>query len=233
MQDQILNEEQDLDRELEKIKARKAELADERQRAAEAERNRQMGIHANLVQDAQNLRAEAAQAPDQQTKLLLLTQAADITAEANRLAVELGLMKPDELEEKPSVSIPEKAKPFIWMGSIAVLLTYLYVKFFGLKDAIDLNNTKVDPFSQVRPYGQDSIQKLVFEKFTLGIDAVSVLVLLGVFAPVLLWYFLPFGSKINFQTEFKELTPWQRILVSVLLVLGLFLLVGLSHSVKA
>lgn len=231
---EILNEEQILQQQQDVINARLAGIAEEKRLAAEAEKIKQQGVHANLVQDAQNLRAEAAQAPDEKTKLLLLTQAADIQAEANRLAVELGLMKPEELEEKPGVSIPEKAKPFIWLGSIAALLTYLYVKFFGLKDAIDLNNTKVDPFSQVRPYGLDSIQKLTFEKFTLGIDAVSVFILLGVFAPVLLWYFLPFGSKINFQTEFKnELTPWQRIIVSVLLVLGLFLLVGLSHSVKA
>lgn len=230
----ILTEEQTLQQQQDAINARLAGIAEEKRQAAEAERNRQLGIHANLQQDAQNLRSEAAQAPDQQTKLLLLTQAADITAEANRLAVELGLMKPDELEEKPGFQIPEKAKPFLWVSGFFSILAYLYVRFFGLKDLIDATNTKVEPFSQVRPYGMDSIQKLVFEKYALGMDAVAVFILLAFFAPNVLKYILPFGKKNNFQTEFlTELTPWQRALISVLFLLGSFLLVGLSHSVKA
>ncbi|PQA59155.1 hypothetical protein [Siphonobacter curvatus] len=230
---EILTEEQELQAQLDAINVRKGQIAAEKAAAADAERNRQIAIHQELLQDAKNLRAEAGQATDQQTKLMLLTQAADVTAEANRLAVELGLVKAEELEEKPGFTVPEKARPFLWFGGIVGILGYLYARFFGLKDVIEAINAKVEPFSQVRPYGLDSIQKLVFEKYSLGMDTVAVFVLLGVFVPVVLGYVLPFGKGNNFQTEFKTLTPWQRVLTSVLLLLGLFLLVGLSHLVKA
>ncbi len=115
---EILNEKQQLERELEVIKARQSQIAEEERQAAENKRNEQLIVHANLVQQAQSLRTEAGQIADERTKLLLYGQAADITTEANRLAVELGLIKADELEEKPRFSIPKKAKPFIQIGGL-------------------------------------------------------------------------------------------------------------------
>ncbi|MDR6195929.1 hypothetical protein [Siphonobacter sp. SORGH_AS_0500] len=232
---EILNEKQQLEREMEAIKARQSQIAEEERQAAETKRNEQLIIHANLNQQAQSLRAEAAQAPEEKTKLLLYGQAADITTEANRLAVELGLLKADELEEKPRFAISKKAKPFIQIGGLLTVLAWLYLRFYGLKDAIDVNNLKVEPFSQVRPYGLDSMQKLVYEKFALGVDALAAFGLLALFAPVIFSYVVPFsGSQNDLSTDFKtELTAWQRILISVSLLLGLFLLLGLSHSVKA
>lgn len=231
----FLTEEQQLQQQADQIKARQDQIAEEKRQAAEAERIKQLAIHANLIQQAQSLRAEAAQAPDEKTKLLLYSQAADITTEANVLAVELGLIKADELETKPGFSIPKKVKPFLQLGGLLSFVAWFYLRFYSLKDAIEANNAKVEPFSQVRPYGLDSMQKVVFEKFTLGVDSLAVFGLLAMFFPVVFSYLVPFsGSQNDLSTDFKtELTPWQRVLISVLLLLGLFLFLGLSHTVKA
>ena len=228
--------EADLIAQEEAIARRRAELVAQKAAAAEAERQKQTAIYQNLLQDAKNYRSEAAQATDQATKLLLLHQAADVTAEANRLGVELGILQSPDAETDPDKKRPYRwGTAFIQLGGLLAVIAWCYGRFFDLKATIEAYNQKVEPFSQVRPYGLDSIQKVFFEKMVLCTDLLALLGVVGIIAPSVLLYLLPFtGSNHDLSHDFKtELTAWQRVCISVSLVLGLFLCLGLSHLVKA
>jgi hypothetical protein len=233
--DELLLEEAALEEQTAQLEAKRQALLEQKEAAKRAEFDRKMSQYNELMSEAKAYRTEATKTDDEDTKLLLLKQAAELTSQANLVAANLGIEQPEDV---PGESLEVSYDPWRWwipfmqLGGLMAIILWCYHRFFDLKNEIvNLNKTQE---AQINPYNMDSIQKLYFEKLAVGIDLFALLGILAVLAPSILLYLLPFlRSKQDFATDFKnELTPWQRILISSALLCSFLLYLALSHSVK-
>lgn len=221
-------EEAELKAQKEQLEAKQKRLDEQKQAAIDAEKDRKLEAHFELVSEAERFRNEAARATDEPTKLLLLDQAGERQAAADILGRELGLFFDDPAPKVEKVNSKRWAIPALQVGGLLFLLYFCYSKFMMLRAEIILQNRTQE--IQSNPYGLDSIQKLWYEKLALGFNLMAVLGIVALFFPSVLLYMLPFfKSKKDFSTEFKHhITPWQRVSVTVLLVCALLLSLAFS-----
>lgn len=221
--------EADLQAETQALAEKTRKLEEQKKAAADAEHTRQLDEHYNLIEEAEGYRAEAARAKDDETKVLMLRMASEVQDKADALGRKLGLFFDDP---EPVVQKVVESKrwviPSLQVGGLLFFIWYCYNKFFDYRAEIILQNKTQE--IQSNPYGLDSIQKLFFEKLALGYNLLAVVAILAILFPRVLLYLLPFcKSKKDFSTEFDQnINPWQRILVTVLLVCSLLLSLAFS-----
>lgn len=204
-------------------------LENQKKAAAEAEHDRQLKLHHELVAEAEGYRDEAARTKDEDTKVLMLRKASEVQDKADALGRKLGLFFDDP--EPVVQKVVESRRwliPSLQVGGLLFFIWYCYSRFFAIRAEIILQNKTQE--IQSNPYGLDSIQKLFYEKLALGYNLLAVIAILAVLFPRVLLYLLPFcKSKKDFSNEFEtQLTSWQRILVTVLLVCSFLLSLAFS-----
>lgn len=159
-------------------------------------------------------------------------------AEARKLQLELGIQsmatEPVETNETDTQSRHPWWTPFAQIGGLFLLLWVCVQGFFDTQKKISAHNAVVEPFAQVRAHDLDSVQKLFFEKMTIGTDLLIMLGIIGVISPVIFIYIVPIiKSKRDFLNEFNnDLTAWQRGLLTSIILSAVLLYLGLSHSVR-
>ncbi|PMD97409.1 hypothetical protein BWI97_07200 [Siphonobacter sp. BAB-5405] len=220
--------EAELKAESDRLAEKTRQLDEQKKAAADAEHDRQLKEHYDLTEEAEGYRAEAARTKDEDTKVLMLRKASEVQDHADALGRKLGLFFNDPTPVEKVVESKRWAIPALQVSGLLFFIYYCYSKFFMLRAEIILQNKTQE--IQSNPYGLDSIQKLFFEKLALGYNLLSVLAILAIFFPRVLLYMLPFvKSKKDFSSEFDQnLTSWQRILVTVLLVCSFLLSLAFS-----
>lgn len=158
-------------------------------------------------------------------------------AEAQKLQSELGILnkaEPTDSNELDTQSRHPWWTPFAQIGGLVLLLWVCVQGFFDTQKKIAAHNAVVEPFAQVRAHDLDSVQKLFFEKMTIGTDLLIMLGIIGVISPVIFIYIVPIiKSKRDFLNEFNnDLTAWQRGLLTSIILSAVLLYLGLSHSVR-
>ena len=191
-----------------------------------------------LLADARDYRAEARNAKSEEDRRQFFAEARECERAASSIATELGLNVTPLEEDKPA--------PLAWYQRNHMLVALLQVVgvfaaiyalrwyFKRWQEEILFINKTLPTGQQMSPYDDTSIQKLIFEKLAIFSDLPIVLVLLFLVVPFVGFYLLPFlKARKDFHTEFyEELTPWQRVLTTTLLVSAFLLFLALSHSVK-
>lgn len=236
-------EEAELQAQAEALEQRKQQLEDKKREAQEAEYNRQLDRYNSLREDAAGFRVSAAKETDESSKKTYLRWAIDADKEAVLLAQTLGLDIPEELQteaEPPKVTERlggKRKQVFFQMALLLGIIFIAYSSFVGYGEHLKELNEAIPndrPDLKLQPYDATSIQKFYLEKFYEFFDLPLALVKLLVLAPFILVYALPFvRSRKDFITEFYEdLTPFQRCVLTVVL-LSLFIFhSALSHLVK-
>lgn len=192
---------------------------------ADAENYRQASRHADLAEGE---------------KEKYLRWAAAAEANARELGLELGIVLPDPDEaEKAATLRRNRLHRILTVCQVLGLLGILWMTldaFFFVGDLINAHNVNVPEGGQsIRPaYDLTSVQKYIFESFTMFADLPRAALLCLLVFPTIVLYVVPIiKSKKDFWTEFfHELTPWQRAIISVITVLGFLLLSVLAHMAK-
>ncbi|MDR6195640.1 hypothetical protein [Siphonobacter sp. SORGH_AS_0500] len=220
--------EADLQAEADALAEKSRKLEEQKKAAADAEHTRKLDEHYNLTEEAEGYRAEAARAKDDETKVLMLRKASEVQDRADILGRKLGLFFDDPEPIQKVVESKRWVIPSLQVSGLLFFIWYCYSRFFAIRAEIILQNKTQE--IQSNPYGLDSIQKLFFEKLALGYNLLAVVAILAILFPRVLLYLLPFcKSKKDFSTEFDQnITSWQRILVTVLLVCSLLLSLAFS-----
>jgi multidrug efflux pump subunit AcrA (membrane-fusion protein) len=172
---------------------------------------------------AKNYRAMALEAPDKARADELVRYAIECDEKAARIIID------GEIPAEPEVKIVEKPKPQPWQRP--VLIGFLIVLqaavaalamlisengFRGIGEQIMHFNEKVSIDQRIRPYDLSNWQKLYYAVFVEFSDVPKALFKMFIFVPFLLWYLFR-GFVKDF---FENLTPYQRCLILVLLLLG-------------
>lgn len=166
-----------------------------------------------------------------------LSYAKERKAEARKLQAELGLEPTQELAV--DLAAPETDKhpwwiPFAQIGGLCLMIWLCVKGFWDTQRKIAEHNAVVEPFAQVRAHDLDAVQKLFFEKMTVGTDLLVMLGIIGIISPVIFVYIVPIiKSKRDFLNEFNnDLTSWQRGLITTIIIAAVLLYLGLSHSAR-
>ncbi|UHG93310.1 hypothetical protein [Spirosoma oryzicola] len=229
---EIVEQQQKLNEQLRQINAKKQE-------DAQKERQKKLDSYNKLLKSAKDFRSQSLTMTDRQDAEERNAWAEEAELEAHLLAMELGI--------KTETAVVQEIEPEIWqrpglrrrlvwgaLGALIIFLVWSYGCFQDIRHTILNSNAKLPLEQQAQPYDATSFQKFFFEKFVELIDLPTLLIKLLIVAPFVAFYLLPvFKTKRDFITEFfEDLTPWQRSILTVLL-LGLLLLhSALSHSVK-
>lgn len=237
---------------LEALKKQAAEANEAAQQAAleleEAEKAKQEAKKAALrreydgfLADAENYR-QASRNPEinDGEKEKYLRWAAAAEANARELGLELGIIVADlNDDEKAATARRNRLHRILTVCQVIGLLGILWMTldaFFFVGDLINSHNVNVPEGGQsIRPaYDLTSVQKYIFESFTMFADLPRAALLCLLVFPTIVLYVVPIiKSKKDFWTEFfHELTPWQRAIISVTTVLGFLLLSVLAHMAK-
>jgi hypothetical protein len=215
------------------------EINEGKQAAAKEARQKMQGEYNKLLQTARDFRAQSLTMTSRADAQDRIRWAEEAEAEAALLAQELGLKTEAVAIEEPTPELwqrPGLARKLTLagVGLLSLFLTWAYGCFQDIRQTILERNAKLPLEQQAQPYDATSFQKFFFEKFVELIDLPTLLIKLLVIAPFVAFYLLPvFKTKRDFITEFfEDLTPWQRSVLTVLLVGLLLLHSALSHSVK-
>lgn len=236
----------------EELKKQALQATEAAQKAAleleEAEKAKQESKKAGLrreydgfMSDAENYRQasrNADLADGEKEKYLRWAAAAE--ANARELGLELGIVMPDPDEDEKAATIRRnRLHRILTICQVVGLLGILWMTldaFFFVGELINSHNVNVPEGGQsIRPaYDLTSIQKYIFESFTMFADLPRAAIICLLVFPTIVLYVVPIiKSKKDFWTEFfHELTPWQRAIISVVTVLGFLLLSVLAHMAK-
>ncbi|WP_428657581.1 hypothetical protein [Runella sp.] len=237
---------------LEELKAQAIKANEIAQKAAseleEAEKAKQESKKAQLrreydgfMGDAENYRQASRNADlvdGEKEKYLRWAAAAE--ANARELGLQLGIVLPDpDEDEKAATARRNRLHRILTIAQVVGLLGLLWMTldaFFFVGELINMHNVNVPEGGQsIRPaYDLTSIQKYIFESFTMFADLPRAAIICLLVFPTIVLYVVPIiKSKKDFWTEFfHELTPWQRAIISVITVLGFLLLSVLAHMAK-
>ncbi|MDF7817931.1 hypothetical protein P1X15_10005 [Runella sp. MFBS21] len=214
-----------------------------KQEAAKRQLHREYEI---FMTDADNYR-QSSRNPDisdaEREKYLRWAAAAD--SNARQIGIELGIIAPPDAqsetnEDENTAKIRRnKLHRILAAFQVVGLLGILWMTldaFFFIGNLITQANANVPEGGQsLRPaYDLTSVQKYVYETFTMFADLPRAALLCLLVMPTVVLYIVPIiKSKKDFWTEFfHDLTPWQRALISVITVLGFLLLSVLAHMAK-
>lgn len=220
-----------------------ADLTEQEKQATEAHKQElrdQRDMYRNMAQNYREL-AKEADSKDQADELLRYAMECD--RDAAKIIIE------GEPQEGPlTVDAPKPTPKPHWGWAVlqAVLLLAVLGYGYGMFDefkrnilagnAAALQQAARDGSTPqiTQPYDDVSFQKFFFEKLVEFSDLPSLLIKLLIISPFLLGYLLPYvRSRKDFITEFfEELTPFQRCLLTVILVLGFLLHSVFSHLIK-
>lgn len=237
---------------LEALQKQAAEAAEAAQKAAlelqeaekaktEAAKKRLQSEYEGILADAENYR-KSSRNPDiselEREKFLRWSAAAE--ANARELGIELGIVAPEvDEDEKTATARRNKLHRILAVSQILGLLGILWMTldaFFWVGDVISNHNANVPEGGQtLRPaYDLTSVQKYIYESFTMFADLPRAALLCLLVMPTVVLYIVPIiKSKKDFWTEFfHDLTPWQRAILSVVTILGFLLLSVLAHMAK-
>lgn len=220
-------------------------LYNQRQLLLQKQREAQQAHQARLRDERQELRdaavhyrSLAAEATEKEQADKFLAWAEENEAKARAIVI--------EGDENPEISVVKKEP--IWRRStahrlvaagqvlgLAFIVSWSLGMFneFGMKI---LEANKALPIEQqAQPYNLVSIQKYFYELFISFLDVPFSLLKLLLIAPFVLYYLVPFlkTGKRDFITEFfEELTPYQRCVLTVILLALCFFSQSLAHVVK-
>ena len=217
------------------------ELQEAEKVTAEPAKKRLQNEYEGILADAENYR-KSSRNPDisesEREKFLRWSAAAE--ANARELGIELGIIAPEvDEDEKTATARRNKLHRILAVCQIVGLIGILWMTldaFFWIGDVISNHNANVPEGGQtLRPaYDLTSVQKYIYESFTMFADLPRAALLCLLVMPTVVLYIVPIiKSKKDFWTEFfHDLTPWPRAILSVMTVLGFLLLSVLAHMAK-
>lgn len=217
------------------------ELQEAEKSKQEASRKQLQREYEGILADAENYR-KSSRNPDiseaEREKFLRWSAAAE--ANARQLGIELGVVAPDpDEDEKAATTRRNKLHRILAICQILGLFGILWLTldaFFFVGDVITRHNANVAEGGQtLRPaYDLTSVQKYIYESFTMFADLPRAALLCLLVMPTVVLYIVPIiKSKKDFWTEFfNDLTPWQRAILSVITIIGFLLLSVLAHMAK-
>lgn len=234
---------------LQKQAAEAAELANQAAlQLQEAEKSKQEASKKQLQREYEGILADAdnyrksSRNPDisetEREKFLRWSAAAE--ANARELGIELGIVAPEvDEDEKTATARRNKLHRILAICQVLGLLGILWMTldaFFWVGDVITQHNANVAEGGQtLRPaYDLSSVQKYIYESFTMFADLPRAALLCLLVMPTVVLYIVPIiKSKKDFWTEFfTDLTPWQRSILSIITIIGFLLLSVLAHMAK-
>lgn len=224
-------------------KAKQAALAvQEAEKAKEEAKKKQLQReYDTMMEDAENYR-QASRNPaisdSERDKFLRWAAAAE--ANARQFGLELGIIAPDPSDDEKTITARRnKLHRILAASQIIGLFGILWMTldaFFFVGEVISQHNANVPEGGQtLRPaYDLTSVQKYIYESFTMFADLPRAALLCLLVMPTVVLYIVPIiKSKKDFWTEFfNDLTPWQRAIISVVTVIGFLLLSVLAHMAK-
>lgn len=217
------------------------ELQEAEKAKTEAKKKQLHREYEGILADAENFR-QSSRNPQiseaEREKFLRWSAAAE--ANARELGIELGIIAPEvDEDEKTATARRNKLHRILAVSQILGLLGILWMTldaFFWIGDVISNHNANVPEGGQtLRPaYDLTSVQKYIYESFTMFADLPRAALLCLLVMPTVVLYIVPIiKSKKDFWTEFfHDLTPWQRAILSVVTILGFLLLSVLAHMAK-
>lgn len=222
------------------------ELQEAEKAKAEAKKKQLQREYEGILADAENFR-KSSRNPDisesEREKFLRWSAAAE--ANARQLGIELGVIAPDpdadaqSEDAQTATTRRNKLHRILAVSQILGLLGILWMTldaFFWVGDVITAHNANVPEGGQtLRPaYDLTSVQKYIYESFTMFADLPRAALLCLLVMPTVVLYIVPIiKSKKDFWTEFfNDLTPWQRAIISVITIIGFLLLSVLAHMAK-
>lgn len=239
----IASEKELLEAEIIKIEQKQAELAEAERLEKEtikAEKIRQAFAQRELAVQYENWAKEEAKKPLSQRELNpehFLNLAREARNNAMLLEKEAGV---ENVVEEPQENVSTyNYKLTILMQRVILLgLPVLSaVWFFWMRSIILKNNAALLPGetdAAVLPYGLDSIQKIAFSFFVRSTDLLLLYGFLKIVSPFVPDYLIPTSKspKDAIHEFYTEITPWQRLIFSGILVSSVLLYLALAPSVK-
>jgi hypothetical protein len=144
--------------------------------------------------------------------------------EIKRLMALLGI------ETEPETSTTKEKPLEVWQMvfaglKIALLLPLSFYLVLWAADYITVKyGSNGADSQQVNVYNEISFQKILFCISVFFTSIIAVITALSLFVPTVARYMNPFSNLPNtFKSEFQNITPWQRNIISVVFI-GLFLL---------
>lgn len=234
---------QQLQEQREQLQREMDALEEQKQQAAELERQSKLDAYQALREDAAGFRATAAKETDEASKLMYVKWAVDADRQAVQLARELGLaieepVEPDQAErstmDKVKSLLSHRLGAIVQIALLVAAIVWASTNFTNIGHEIQVLNEKLPLEEKMNAYDITSNQKFFFEKYVEFWDLPVGLFKLLILVPFVGLYLLPFiRSRRDFFTEFfEDLTPFQRCLITFGFVALFILHSALSHGVK-
>ncbi|MGV3560751.1 hypothetical protein [Larkinella arboricola] len=230
----------ELDRQGQALYIERQEVLRRQRKAQEAHVQKLKQQRQELREQAVHYRALASEATEKKEADKFLAWAIDSEEKARAIVIE---------GEEPEAAAPVLQPKLPAWRSIRVHRMVALVQVVGLflvagwclgmfdemRVKILEHNKALPIEQQAQPYDLTSLQKYFYELFISFLDVPMSFIKLLLIAPFVLYYLLPFvkTGKKDFITEFfEELTPYQRCVLTVILLALCFFSVSWAHVVK-